>query len=142
MAKVRYPFMVFAESLPEAKVLNDPKTPAEVRDKIRRGINTSLDIAAKVPAARKQQERRHAANREKRDRIMADWVPGRRGERRRLAKLHGVSDIQIKKWMEQLRKAAPTPRESAPRDWRAVYYGKQLQHQYRIAGRTPKKPQK
>jgi hypothetical protein len=138
VAKIESPWMVFAEQVPEAQRLNDPKTPPEEKAEIRRAINSSIDIAQSITEHRAAQPARHAENHAERDRVMADWVRGRAGERKRLSELHGVPKTRIKKWMEQLRK--PPAAELPADDWRTVAYGQMLSHQNRQSGRRPKKP--
>ena len=144
--KPDWPFMVFRESLdgkPEA--LNDPNTPADERDRIRADINTFAGDRCR-DRRRDTQQLRHAEDHQKRDQVMVDWVHGKPGERRRLAKrameLTGEKDKakaerRVKKWMEQLRKpSGPSPSETAPDDWRTVYHGEALRHY----NSHPKKP--
>lgn len=155
VAKVQYPFAVFKEQLDRrdaqnrpdgtnrADLLNDPKTPTAVRDEIRADINHSLETVAAI-AARNTQQERHAdtGHRKARDRVMADYVPGKRHEPKRLEKAHpDVSIRQIRKWIAQLRKAATAKSTSKPTgDWQRVVYGEMLRRQNRLAGRRPKKP--
>jgi hypothetical protein len=148
MAKAPYPFMVFIEAFDtpdgtnRAELLNDPKAPPQVRDAIRADINHSIETVAAM-AARNTQRDRHAEAHALRDRVMADYVPGKRGEPKRLVRAHpDVSVRQVRKWIAQRRKAAatPAPNTAAPPDWRTVFHGETLRHQNRQAARNPKKP--
>jgi hypothetical protein len=47
---------------------------------------------------------------------------------------------QVRKWIEQLRKAPTAPVTTGALDWRAVYHGRQLRAWYRKTGRSAKKP--
>jgi hypothetical protein len=71
---------------------------------------------------------------------MADYVPGKRGEPKRLAKLYGVEERQVRKWIEQLRRTPPRGSEAVPDTWRAVVEGQMLREQCRLAGRQRHKP--
>jgi hypothetical protein len=152
--KPPFPFMVFHEAfdLPDGRnritLLNDPNTPADVKDAIRRDFKASLETAEQM-AKRDTQRARHAKNHELRDRVMADLrrdLRGRplRGEPKRVAALHDVPVLRVRKWIEQLR-GKPLPPSSSARqkrglaDWRTVYYGEALRAQNRSAARHPKK---
>jgi hypothetical protein len=141
MAKVQFPFMVFAESLGgKPETLADPRTSPEEKAEIRADINHSLETVADV-GARNRQQGRWATRYKLRDRVMADYEPGKRHEPKRLLKAHpDVSMQQIRKWIAQLRTTAAKPAPSPPTHWRDVYYGEALRHQYHLAGRRPKKP--
>lgn len=130
----QYPFMVFAESIPAAMRLADKSTPADERKRIISEVKETIDIV-KAIADRNAQVGRHEANHARRDRVMADYVPGRRGEPKRLASLHGISRRTVEKWIEQLRTAAPKGGEAVPSDWRTVYVGERLRQQNRVAGK-------
>jgi hypothetical protein len=82
--KIPFPFMVFAEAfdLPDGRnrieLLNDPNTPANVKDEIRRDIEHSIDTVREY-ADRNTQQARHEKNHEARTRVTADL---RRGQQR------------------------------------------------------------
>ena len=126
--------MVFAESIPAAMRLADKSTPADERARIISEVKDTIDIA-KAIADRNSQVGRHEANRARRDRVMADYVPGKRGEPKRLASLHGVSQRTVEKWIEQLRGAAPIGSAAVPDDWRTMYIGQRLRQQNSVAGK-------
>jgi hypothetical protein len=138
MAMPRSPWMAFNESLggkPEA--LADPNTPPDVKAKIRADMNYSLETVAEVGARNRG---KWATRYELRDRVMADYVPGKRHEPKRLARQHNISRRQIEKWIAQLRATAGKSASRAPTDWRDVYHGEALRHHYSVLGRRPKKP--
>jgi hypothetical protein len=144
-AKPEWPFMVFAESLPQAGRLADPNTPADERDTIRREINAVMDMVKDV-ADRNTQRGRHEKDYEKRARVMADLKRNAlgkplRGEPARVAELHGVRVIQVRKWIEQLKKAPRKGSAAIQGDWRTIYYGQALRHQRSVAARRAKNRQ-
>ena len=125
-------------------LLNDPNSnaPPDVKAANRADINDSIETVSAI-AARNTQRDRHAEAHALRDRVMADYVPGKRHEPKRLAEAHpDVSLRQIRKWIAQLRKAAAAPplNTAAPPDWRTVFQGETLRHQNRRAARSSKKP--
>jgi hypothetical protein len=152
--KPQFPFMVFHEAfdLPDGRnritLLNDPNTSADVKDAIRRDFKASLETAEQM-AKRDTQRARHARNHDLRDRVMADVrrdSRGRplRGEPKRVAALHDVPVLRVRKWIEQLRGKPLTPSSLSryrwgSADWRTVYYGEALRAQNRVAARHPKK---
>jgi hypothetical protein len=141
--KPTWPFMVFAESLPEAARLHDPNTPADEKDRIRRDVNASIDVVKEF-AERNTQKGRNAAELAARARVMGDLqVDARgkpkRGEPSRLAAVHNIPVVKVRKWIEQLRKPPRGGAESVPDDWRAVYYGKMLSRERSAIGRQRNK---
>jgi transposase-like protein len=126
--------MVFAESMPAATRLADKNTPADERKRIISDVKDTIDITKSI-ADRNSQVGRHEANHARRDRVMADYVPGKRGEPKRLASLHGVSRRTVEKWIDQLRAAAPAGSAAVPDDWRTVYVGQRLRQQNSVAGK-------
>ncbi len=138
----QYPFMVFAESLPEATRLADSNTPLAERAQILREVNAVVDVVKSV-VDRNTQQGRHEKSHAARKRVMDDLrrdARGRplRGEPSRLARDHGVPVVKVRKWIEQL-KNAPLGSEAIPSDWRTVYYGKALRFQRSTAARRSKK---
>jgi hypothetical protein len=141
VSKVQYPFLVFGESVPEAALLADPKTPADEKERLRFKVDEDIRAARRV-ANRDTQRGRHRENHERRDAVMQGLVRDKRGkpmrgEPRRLAKLHNLPVIKVRKWIEQLR--VEHPGASAVRDdWRTVVYGRMLRHQHREVARKPR----
>jgi transposase-like protein len=142
-------FMVFSEmlDLPDgtnrAELLNNPNTPGQVKDAIRRDINQSKETVAAI-AQRDTQRERHAENHERRDRVLAGLVRDQRGkpkygEAKRLAKLHGVDVRQVQKWIQQVRKSSARPATALFDDWSTVIEGEMIREQNRAAARRPKK---
>jgi hypothetical protein len=139
-----WPFTVFAEAVPQAARLADPKVSQQEKDRIRRDANTSIDVA-KTHYQRNTQKGRHGENHEKRARVMIELRCAQngkpeRGEPSRLAQRHHVSVKQVRKWIEQLRELASKGTGELPDDWRTVYVGEGIRHKYRLAGRLRHKP--
>jgi hypothetical protein len=137
-AKVPYPFMTFAEQVPEAAQLLDPTTSADEKELILWKIEDDIEIVRSI-ADRDTQRDRHAANHAERTRVMNDLrldARGKpeRGEPSRLAAAHGVRVAKIRKWVEQLRQATPKGAEAVADDWRTVCYGQMLRKQRSVAG--------
>jgi hypothetical protein len=138
-----YPFMVFAEAVPQAARLADAKTTPDERAMILREVRDTIDIVKSV-VDRNTQSGRHKKNHERRDRIMAKLRRDEhgapvRGETKRLARRYGVSTRTVEKWIAQLRRAPARGSEAVPDDWRTVYVGEGLRHQYRVAAHRRRK---
>ena len=147
--KPDFPFMVFSEAfdLPDGRnacgVLNDPNTPQEERDALRRGFNDDEEIAF-ATARRDTQEARHAENHRERDMIMADLrrdADGKpvRHEPKRLAGKYNVAEKKIRKWIEQLAGKTSFEPPAFGSDWRIVYHGQALRAWYRDNGKRKRK---
>lgn len=148
-------FMVFREmlDLPDgtnrATLLNDPNTAPKVKGEILRGVNHAVEVL-KSEARRNTQQGRWAKSKALRAAVMADYVPGKRGEPKRLqskaVKLSGREDFPIKtvrEWISDSRRPAKAPPGPIPRTWNAVIEGEMLIRQKRKAANTrPKKKSK
>ena len=136
--KPEWPFMVFAEMVPEAERLNDPHTPADEKERIEFRVEDDIEVVTKF-ADRNTQKGRHKLDIGQRDRVMGDLrrdARGKpvRGEPRRLHEAHGVPLAKVRKWIEQTLKSPRRGSESFPHDWRTVVYGQMLRReQSRIA---------
>jgi hypothetical protein len=126
--------MVFAEAVPAARRLADPNTPPEERERLKHDAEASI-AAARDTAERDTQRARHEANHARRDQVMADYVPGKRGEPKRLARLHNVPTRTVETWIRQMKVRVPVIDDAAWNDWRAVYIGEGIRHRNRLAGR-------
>jgi len=140
--KPEYPFMVFAESLPDAESLSDPNISASEKERIDFRVDDTIQLV-KDFADRNTQKGRHAANHAERDRVMGDLRRDargkpKRGEPSRLAEAHGVRVIKVRKWIAQILKSAPKGSEAVPDDWRTVYYGQMLRRQRSEAAKKRK----
>jgi hypothetical protein len=144
-------FMVFKEmlDLPDgrnrADLLNDPATPTETKDQLRRELHHAVEVV-QSEADRNTQSERWAAENTLRDEVMSDYAPGKRGEPKRLlakaVALTGRPDFPLRTvrgWIEDSRKPAKSRPGPVATTWHAVIEGEMLSQQKRNAGRTPKK---
>jgi hypothetical protein len=140
--KPEWPWMVFAEAVPDAARLHDPNVSGDEKDRIRREVRSLVEVVRDI-ADRNTQKGRHAANHAQRERVLRDLrVDARgkpmRGEPSRLAEAHGVPLVKVRKWIEQSRKPSPKGRDAIPYDWRTVYYGQALRRQRSDAAKKRK----
>jgi DNA-binding MarR family transcriptional regulator len=129
---------VFAEAIPAAIRLSDPKTPDDERERLVSDAIDSIEVVRNIADRNAQREPnsvRHKENHERRDTVMTryKYVPGKRREPKRLAKASGVSRRTVEKWIKQLRQGDLKGREAIPDDWRTVYVGNRLRQQARLA---------
>lgn len=126
--KPQFPFMVFAESVPDATRLHAPSTMADERELILAKVDDAVEVVKSI-ATGNRRGARHRDSHHKRDRIMRDakYVPGKRGEPKRIASKYGVSPRTVEKWIAQLR----APEIDPPADWRTVYHGRALRNYQR-----------
>lgn len=138
-------FMVFAESQPDALRLHDPNTPPEEKDRIRRRLNHYVDVVrSEAERGRSIKQRRWGIS-ELRDRVMADYVPGKYGQakllRQKAAKLSGRPGFPLRTvqgWIEDARKAPKAAPDAIKATWKAVAEGQLLSRQRREAAQKRK----
>jgi hypothetical protein len=137
--KVEYPGfnMVFAESVPDAKLLSDPNTPADMREAAEKNVDRSIG-AARGFAQQKKQKGRHTKNHDRYNFVMAEYKPGVDGEAQRLHKKFGVALSTVHRWIAgHAQRPVTDAGHVLPDNWATVWYGAGIRHANKVRRENP-----